>query len=133
MSSSYVEFLNKGFWSWDGYLEDVLLLLADAVDAKTSPPWLCSAQQHWKGQVSIWGGVISPGLDELLTTDERKQAFIQIASSILTRNDLTSEARETLKLFVSLVKGEVETDASSPLEYMVSGEHPYRPTAKEIR
>ena len=44
MSTSYVEFRGKGFWSWDGYLEDVLQLLAVHPIADTSQEWLNNAR-----------------------------------------------------------------------------------------
>jgi len=67
-------------------------------------------------------GCIHPDLDELLTTEERKHHFIRIVDSVVGRSDLTPESKATLEMIASLVRGEIQTDASSPLEYMVSGE-----------
>ncbi len=131
MGTSYVEYRGKGFWSWDGYLEDALALIAEAIEAENSPDWLKAARQHWTDQASgVFSGWIHPKLDEFLTTEERQHVFLRITESVLARNDLTREARATLEMMASLVRGEIQTDAGSPLDYMVSGEFPYRAMRK---
>jgi hypothetical protein len=131
MSTSYVEFRGKGFWSWDGYLEDVLQLLALHPVATDSPAWLTNARQHWLEQASgIFRGWIHPELDEILYAEERRLAFVAVVQAISLRTDLTPEAQATLRLLERLVQGEITTDASSPLDYMVSGNHPYRATLR---
>jgi hypothetical protein len=132
MSTSYVEFRGKGFWSWDGYLEDVLGLLADATVEGEDPDWLRAARQHWHTQASdVFAGWIHPKLDELLVTGGRQQVFFQLAAAVSRQDHLTSEAKETLRLLCRLIRGELSTDASSPLDYMVSGEFPYRGLRRE--
>jgi len=37
MSTSYVEYGGKGFWSWDGYLEDALASSLTALEREMSP------------------------------------------------------------------------------------------------
>jgi hypothetical protein len=119
MGTSYVEFRGKGFWSWDGYLEDVLRFLAETAVDCDDPTWLTTARQHWLTQSSgVFNGWIHPNLDELLTTAERQSAFLRLTNAVSARDDVTPEARETLRLIVALVRGEVTTDASSPLEYI---------------
>ncbi|MBN8732293.1 MAG: hypothetical protein J0L64_17260 [Acidobacteria bacterium] len=123
MGTSYVEYRGKGFWSWDGYLEDALAVLAEAVGAD-SPEWLKAAGKHWEIQAAgEFGGWIHAQLDDFLTTQERVQIFQQVLEFAHNRSDLTSEVRSTLELIGSLIRGEVQTDASSPLDYMVSGEY----------
>jgi hypothetical protein len=123
MSTSYVKYGGNGFWSWDGYLEDALALLADASGADDNPDWLKAARQHWTEQASgAFIGWIHPNLDEFLTTGERRHHFLRIIESALGRIDLTPEAKATLEMIASLVRGEIRTDASSPLDYVVSGE-----------
>jgi hypothetical protein len=127
MSTSYVEFREYGFWSWDGYLEDVLRLLAEATIADDDPAWLTTARQHWLTQASgVFSGWIHPKFDELLPTEDRRQVFFELAEAASRRDDLTPEARSTLQLLIALIRGELRTDASSPRDYMVSGEFPYR-------
>jgi len=123
MGTSYVEYGGKGFWSWDGYLEDGLALLADSVGTGDVPDWLKGARRHWTEQASgVFMGCIHPDLDELLTTDERRHHFIRVIESVVGRSDLAPESKTTLEMIASLVRGEIQTDASSPLDYMISGE-----------
>jgi hypothetical protein len=127
MSTSYVEFRGKGFWSWDGYLEDALLVLVEARSEYQDLDWLATACRHWLDQASgSFRGLIHPNFDELLATEDRQHVFLDLADTGLARDDLTPEARTTLGLLASLVRGEITTDASSPLDYMVSGPFPYR-------
>ena len=132
MSTSYVEFRGKGFWSWDGYLEDVLGLLAEAAITDDEPKWLTMARRHWLTQASgVFSGWIHPQLDELLATEDRQQLFLELIQTVSRRDDLTPEARATLQLLIALLRGELSTDASSPLDYMVSGKFPYLGRPKE--
>lgn len=127
MSTSYVEFREKGFWSWDRYLEDALCVIAQAPTAGADPVWLSEARQHWRRQASgVFAGWIHPQLDEFLRTEDRRQVFLQLAEVASQRDDLTPEATATLKLLIALVRGDLSTDSSSPLDYMVSGNFPYR-------
>jgi hypothetical protein len=127
MSTSFVEFRGKGFWSWDGYLEDALRLLAETAIADEDPAWLVTARQHWLTQASgVFSGWVHPNFDELLATEDRLKLFFQLTDTALLRNALPQEARATLHLLIALTRGELSTDASSPLNYMVSGEFPYR-------
>lgn len=127
MGSSYVGYRGKGFWSWDGYLEHLLVLLADSIPASETNQWLLQARDHWREQASgIFGGWIHPMFDEYCATEERRVVLVGMVKSLLGRNDLTAEVRETAELLLSLLNSEMETDASSPLDYMVTGTHPYR-------
>ena len=127
MGSSFVEFQGRGFWSWDGYLEDVLSLLANILMHVNDPGWLIEAREHWSLHGSGgFTGCIHAGLDGFLTTKDRRQIFLRLVEKVQGRSDLTPEATATLKLLAALVKGELDTDASSPLDYMVSGVFPYR-------
>ena len=78
-------------------------------------------------------GCVHPLLDKFVTTEERRRTFLQLAESVSRGNDLTPEARSTLSLLVALIRGDISTDASSPLDYMVSGEFPYRSVRKGPR
>jgi hypothetical protein len=132
MSTSYVEFRGKGFWSWDGYLEDVLRLLDETTISNDDPEWLMTARQRWFTQASdVFSGWVRPQFDELLATEDRQPVFFELTDAALRRDDLPQEARATLRLLVALLRGELSTDASSPLEYMVSGQFPYRGLRRE--
>src|SRR5207244_1309164 len=109
-----------GFWSWDGYLEDALCLIAETPVAGGEPVWLTEARQHWLRQASgVFAGWIHPQLDEFLPTEDRRQVFLQLTDAASQRDDLTPETAATLKLLVALVRGDLSTDSSSPLDYMI--------------
>jgi hypothetical protein len=127
MSTSFVEYKGRGFWSWDGYLEHVFTLLADRIGEAPSEKWLADVREHWRNQSSgAFRGWIHPKLDEFLTTPERRNEVLTLLDDITLQNDLTPEARSTANLLKRLLRGELNTDASSPLDYMVSGAHPYK-------
>lgn len=127
MSSSFVEYRGRGFWSWDGYLEHVLALLADRIGSSPKQEWLVQLRDHWSTQSSgAFSGWIHPKLDEFVTSDERRETVLALLGDIISQPSLTLEAKQTAKLIESLLRGQLTTDASSPLDYMVSGAHPYK-------
>jgi hypothetical protein len=126
MSTSFVEYHGRGFWSWDGYLEHVLALLAHRIGNSPQHEWLAELRDHWRTQASgAFHGWIHPQLDEFVTTDERRETVLALLDDIASETDLTQEAKETSSLLASLLRGRIETDESSPLDYMVSGSQPY--------
>jgi hypothetical protein len=52
MSTSYVEFRGRGFWSWDSYLEDILRLVGATAVSPEEPACLAAARQHGIKQAS---------------------------------------------------------------------------------
>jgi hypothetical protein len=79
MSSSFVEYRGRGFWSWDGYLEHVLTLLADSIGSVPTQEWLADLRDHWRTQSSgAFSGWIHPNLDEFVTSDERREAVLAL-------------------------------------------------------
>ena len=126
MGTSLVEYQSRGFWSWDGYLEHVLALLADRVDASPERVWLGDLRDHWRSQASgAFSAWIHPKLDEYVITEERLRVILALVDEVIAQPGLKREAEETAKLLKSLLLGEITTDASSPLEYIVTVEHPY--------
>jgi hypothetical protein len=127
MSTSFVEYRGRGFWSLDDYLEHVLALLADRIGESPNEKWLADLRDHWRTQSSgDFRGWIHPKLDEFLASDDRRDAVLGLLDDITSQPDLSREARETAKLLDSLLRGQMTTDASSPLDYMVDGTHPYK-------
>ena len=126
MSTSFVEYRGHGFWSWDGYLEHVLALLADRIGNSPSEEWLTELRDHWRAQSSgDFRGLIHPKLDEFITSNERRGKVLALLGDIASQSELTREAQETARLLEALLRAQMNTDASSPLDYMVSGAHPY--------
>jgi hypothetical protein len=103
MSTSFVEYRGRGFWSFDGYLEHALALLSGA-----------------------FKGWIHPDFDEYLTHEERRERVLSLLREVLSNTQRAREARETLDLMEALLRGHLNTDASSAPDYMVSGPQPYK-------
>jgi hypothetical protein len=117
MGTSYVEFRKHGFWARDSILSDWLTTLIDEMGLGVpSNDWLRSLIRHWKVQSEIDGGCMALELDSFLTDDEKHKFLMSAADAALTR---TSDAsKRTGHLFLALLKGEVKTDASSPIDYL---------------
>jgi len=126
MGTSFVEYSGHGFWSWDGYLEHVLFLLADTIGPSRDELWLEEVRDHWRSQASgVFSAWIHPQLDEFVNSEERLKVILRLIEDTISRPGITREAIQTAELMKSLLLGEITTDASSPLDYMVRGEHPY--------
>jgi hypothetical protein len=120
MSTSFVDYHGRGFWSWDGYLESLLALLADEIGPSPEQAWLNGLRDHWRSQASgIYGAWIHPNLDEYVISKGRLETVIALIGAVTSKQDVPQEVRETGVLMESLLKGEVTTDESSPLDYMV--------------
>lgn len=126
MSTSFVEYQGRGFWSWDGYLEHVLALLARRIGSSPREQWLAQLRDHWRTQSSgAFRGWIDPKLDEFLKSEERRETILGLLDSIMSEPGLTPEAEQTFRLLKALLRGQLTTDVSSPLDYMVGGPQPY--------
>lgn len=126
MGTSFVEYKGRGFWSWDGYLEHVLFLLAEAIGPSPQESWLNEVRDHWHEQASgVFSAWINPDLDEYVSTEDRRNVILELIDAVQSRPDVTPEAGATAEFLKHLILEEITTDAASPLDYMVSGEHPY--------
>jgi hypothetical protein len=126
MGTSFVEYGGRGFWSWDGYLEHVLFLLAEAIGPSPHESWLNEVRDHWTEQASgVFSAWIQPKLDEYISSEERKNVILRLIDDVQSRADVTPEAVATAGFMRRLILGEIKTDEASPLDYVVSGEHPY--------
>lgn len=77
MSTSFVEYRGRGFWSFDGYLEHALALLADQIGHSPNDKWLADLRDHWRDQSSgAFRGWIHPNLDEYLPEEERREQVL---------------------------------------------------------
>jgi len=132
MSTSFVGYRGRGFWSWDGYLEHVLFLLADRIGESPDEKWQADLRDHWRTQLSgEFRGWIHPNLDEFLTSDARRNTVLTLLIGLTSQPDLPREAQETVKLLELLLRGQLKTDETSPLDYMVSGPQPYKRLEKQ--
>lgn len=127
MSTSFVEYHGRGFWSFDDYLEHVLSLLADRIGESPNQEWLANLRDHWRSQSSgNFRGWIHTKLDEFVTSEERREKVLALLADITSQSDVTREVQETTRLLESLLRGQLSTNESSPLDYMVSGAQPYK-------
>lgn len=127
MSTSFVEYRGFGFWSWDGYLEHVLSLIAERIGSSPKEEWLAELRNHWRSQSSgAFRGSIDPKLDEFVTNDERRETVLALVEGIISQPSITREAEQTARLMDALLRGHLNTDVSSPLDYMVSGPQPFK-------
>jgi hypothetical protein len=124
VSTSYVEFRGRGFWSFDPYLEHFFSALAASIPQE-APTWLEAARVHWLEQSGgALAGWMRPRFDEFASNEERRAALITLVESVVGSAS-RRELRATAEFVRELLDGRMKTDASSPLDYMVSGEHPY--------
>ena len=120
MSTSFVDYRGHGFWSWDGYLEPLLALLADEIGPSPGQAWLDELRDHWREQASgVFSAWVHPDLDEYVTSEERLETVIALIKVVTAKRDVPQEVKETGWLMESLLRGEITTDESSPLDYMV--------------
>jgi len=126
MGTSFVQYNGYGFWSWDGYLEHALFVLAEAIGESPQESWLIGVRDHWREQASgIFSACIHPNLNEYLTSEDRRNVILGLIEEVRFRADVTTEVAATVEFLQRLIRGELMTDAASPLDYMVSGDHPY--------
>jgi len=104
MSTSFIEYRGHGFWSWDGYLEHALALLAQSIGNSPEEDWLVSLGDRRREQSSGgFRGSINPRFDELVTNDERQKRVVSLLDGILVRPGLTCEAPNTAKFLHALM------------------------------
>ena len=120
VGSSFIDYRGKGFWSRDAFIEEFLRALADATATLPAEDWLCDAAAHWRLQgAGHFNGWVHPCFDEHLSTEDRRASIVRLIDIVRTRPDATDYLRQTCDLAERLLNGELATDASSPLDYMV--------------
>ncbi len=126
MSTSFVRYRGRGFWSYDPYLEHLLALLSEAITEPVADPWLREAKEHWLRQSSgDFAAFLHPEFDEMLSSDARRDRVLELIATVVRRTDATVEVRGTGELLRKLLEGKLETDEASPRDYMVAGDLPY--------
>ncbi len=127
MATSFVRYRGRGFWSYDPYLEHLLAQLAEAIEERAAEPWLRDAGEHWLRQSSgDFAAYIHPMLDEIVTTDDRRDTVLKLVRAVASDAETTPEVRGTAALLTQLLEGTLRTTESSPRDYMVSGDLAYR-------
>jgi hypothetical protein len=123
MSTSYIEYAGRGFWSFDPHTED---LINEAVTFIEQQPqqeeWLTELAAHWRLQASgTFAAWMHLNLDKFLIDEPRRNRVRQILQGILERHAPQDVVHQTAVLMLQLINGKLTTDAASPLDYMVQG------------
>ena len=117
MGTSYVKYRGFGFWSRDSFLEAWLSALIDEMrKTPNREGWQQSLLEKWEAQSQIGGGVIYVGLDEFLTDESKKEVLLAWSREALPRT--AKKAQRTGELFMALLRGELTTTESSPINYL---------------
>jgi hypothetical protein len=87
MGSTFVRFHDRGFEANDAQIEVWLLLLIDEIDKLTNPPaWLSEVRREWYIQATAgFGFGVMPGLDDVVTSIERRDVVLALSSAVLRR------------------------------------------------
>jgi hypothetical protein len=93
MGTSFVEYRGHGFWSWDGYLEHVLFLLAETIGPAPDELWLEEVRDYWRLQASgVFSAWIHPQLGEFVNSEERLKVILRLIADTISRPGTTREA-----------------------------------------
>lgn len=128
MGSSFINFRAHGFWSSDDHIEDLAREVATVICAdEAKEEWLSELASHWQLQSSgAFSGWVHLRLDEFLASEERRKKLRVLVQSVTDRYQADHVVHRTGFLMLRLLDGELTTDASSPLDYMV-GRGPIQP------
>jgi len=118
MGTSYIEYKEFGFWSRDNFIESWLTtLIGEMEKGQSLEQWQQALMEHWRIQAEFGGvGCISLKLDEFLTDRSREKSVLSLAKQALKSSEPLG--RETGELFIKLLEGRLETNESSPIDYL---------------
>ena len=116
MGTSFIEYKEFGFWSRDNFIESwVTPLLAEMQNSPMSEKWQQSLIDDWRIQGTTASGWFL-GLDKYLIDTQRKDSMLSLAKRVLVFSNPLG--RETGELFIKLLEGRLETNESSPIDYL---------------
>jgi hypothetical protein len=125
MGTSFVGYRERGFWSWDGYLEHLLFLLSETIRPSPDQSWLTDVREHWREQASgAYSAWIRPNLDEYITSEERRSVILELLAQIVSTQCVTQEVLQTADLMSRLLARSRQPNPARR-DYMVNGKHPY--------
>ncbi len=117
MGTSYVEYKQFGFWGRDRYLAEwIELMLSEIQELPRKEPWLDSLSEHWRIQAVVDGGCMEFSLDKFLADEAKKDLILSLAQKSQQR--CSDESRRTGELFIALLRCQLKTIDSSPIEYL---------------
>ncbi|CAN5822960.1 hypothetical protein BH09VER1_BH09VER1_41440 [soil metagenome] len=138
MGSSYTKYRGHGFWSYDDFLERLVGDVAAMIRERPKPEqWLADLASHWELQSSgNFSGWIHLQFDEFLLSEKNRIEVRDLIQKATEQRKEDDPAARTGVLLVRLLDGQLTTDESSPLGYMVrSTRHLETPhyTAEDLR
>ena len=135
MGSSFIKYRDHGFWSHDTFVEDLAREVATVIDGlPKAEAWLAELGAHWRLQASgDFSGWIHLKLDDFLVSEERRKSLRNIVRSVAGRHAAEDPIHQTGVFVVRLLDGELATDATSPLDYMVGRRPPGNKTQNSER
>jgi hypothetical protein len=117
MGTSFIKYKGFGFWSRDSFIESRLTtLIVEMRKLQDLQTWQQALIEDWRIQIIIDGGCMSLRLDEFLIDDSREGVMLSLAKRSLHFSDPLG--RETGELFIKLLEGRLETNESSPIDYL---------------
>ena len=117
MGTSFIKYKGFGFWSRDSFIESWLTtLIAEMRKLHDLKTWQQELMEHWKIQATIDAGCMSLRLDEFLIDESREKSMLSLAKQAL--NSSEPLGRETGELFIKLLEGHLQTNVSSPIDYL---------------
>lgn len=121
MGSSFIEYRGHGFWSSDSFIESLAGEVAKAIERQPKKEdWQANLSAHWKLQSSgAFGGWVHLNLDEFLTGEEHREKLRAVVQAVVSLHASDDPIHQTGILLLRLLDGELTTEASSPLDYMV--------------
>jgi hypothetical protein len=121
MGSSFIKYRDCGFWSVDRFIERLACEVAEAIAKPMIEDWRAELAAHWKLQATgNFDGWVHLNLDEFLTGEERREQLRKVVQTVVGQHPRRDDPiRQTGVLLLQLLDGNLTTDASSPLDYMV--------------
>ena len=117
MGTSFIKYKGFGFWSRDSFIESWLTtLIVEMRKLQDLQAWQQALVEEWRIQIAIDGGCMSLRLDEFLVDGPREESMLSLAKRALNFSDPLG--RETGELFIKLIEGGLETNESSPIDYL---------------
>jgi hypothetical protein len=115
MGSSFVAYKEFGFWTRDQYLSAWLIDLIHGIEEKENSNTWQTAIEKWREKIEINGGVMELSLDRFIESKSQETILISLSEKVL--ESCKPEGYRTGQLFISLLKGELKTTDSSPIDY----------------
>jgi hypothetical protein len=117
LGTSFVKYKEHGFWARDAHLSSWLTALSTELRKTTEPQeWHKPLMEHWSVQIEVDGGCMSAELDKFLANNERQDFLIFTSERALQTCE--PAAKRTGELFVALLRGDLKTTASTPINYL---------------